>query len=62
MNVEGSGHCPISGTILAFACNNYGKPRQTSAGELVSRLRFKPGISSVLNRTANYLKKKIMSM
>jgi len=22
MNVEGSGHCPISGTILAFACNN----------------------------------------
>jgi len=22
MNVEGRGHCPISGTILAFACNN----------------------------------------
>jgi len=34
---------------------------QTSAGELVSRLRFKSGISSILNRTANHLKEKIMS-
>jgi hypothetical protein len=34
---------------------------KTSAGELVSSLRFKPGISSILNGIANHLKKKITS-
>jgi hypothetical protein len=32
--------------------------RQTSAGEPVSKPRFTPGISSIINKTANHLGKK----